>query len=444
MLKPPSVILALALVLGLCGCGGSNQCVPFTLQANTPAGMLLVGKPEELFVGPSLDYAGVCQSVEGAAIIASQIEVFDPDQQPVMLESTQNDKDKTGVTLRFTPTKVGRYHFFIGFDPIGGIQQFDLLAAQDRASEPPLHQLPQRCETLESTRSGAWICGTNVFRGTNSPQQLPFGRVEAVGDVVWVVTSAQVLRYVDTGEKLELTASIAHSSGMPESIRATENDVAVAHTSSIQLFTFDGSTLSHTEGTRWLFLESLGPVGSDGPRGLLFRTGDRLTAVQNLGAPEASFQACAFQLTAGRFVRTSAPCQSLEGFVVGFEPQSVWTTIRADPTGPPSMLRRLEWTGEEFVQTASLALPDTLNLAYPLRLLRSSVLPVLRPNFPFVTLQGRSAVPVYVPGDPLLRLMHMDAELSSVQASSSFFWGNVINDRMDVLGSRIRAITPSP
>ena len=108
--------------------------------------------------------------------------------------------------------------------------------------------------------------------------------MEVIGDVVWVVTSSEVLRYVDTGTKLELTASIAQPWGMPESLRATENDVAVANASTLKLYTFDGS--------------------------------------------QGSFPACTFQLGGGRFGRTAAPCQTLEGIVVGFEPQAVWAAIK--------------------------------------------------------------------------------------------------------------------
>jgi hypothetical protein len=443
MLKRSSIVLAVVLVLGVSGCGGSDSCTPFTLEANIPAGMLLVGKPEEVFIGPSLGYAGTCRSIEGARITAAQIEVLGPDQQPVVFESSLNDKDHDGVTLRFTPAKVGRYHFFVAFDPIGGIQQFDLLAAEERASEPPLQVLPQSCEVLERTRSGAWLCRTNVFRGSAFLQQLPFGRMEVIGDVVWVVTSSQVLRYVDTGTKLELTASIAQPWGMPESLRATENDVAVAHASSIQLFTFDGSALSRTEPAQWPF-PAQAVLGTEGPRGLLLRTGDRLAVVQAVPGAQGSFQACTFQLGGGRFGRTVEPCQTLEGFVVGFEPQAVWAASRLTPSSPARELRRLEWTGAELVEKASLALPETLEIHFPLGLFRSSLLPVLRPHFPFTTLQGRSAVPSYVPGEPLLRLMHMDAELSSAQATPSFFWGNVIDRNFNVLGTRIRALAPSP
>lgn len=443
MLKRSFFVLAVALVLGVSGCGGSDSCTPFELEQYIPAGMLLVDKPEEVFIGPSLGYAGTCRSLDGASITSAHIEAFDPDQQPLVFESSLNDKDHDGVTLRFTPAKLGRYHFSVAFEPIGGIQQFDLLAAQDRASEPPLQQLSQPCETLERTRSGAWICRMNVFRGSAFLQQLPFGRMEVIGDVVWVVTSSEVLRYVDTGAKLELTASIAQPWGMPESLRATEDDVAVANASTIKLYTFDGSALSSTEPAQWPF-PAQAVLGTEGPRGLLLRTGDRLAAIQAVPGTQGSFQACTFQLGGGRFGRTAAPCQTLEGFVVGFEPQAVWAAIRLTPTSPARELRRLEWTGAELVQQASLALPETLEIHFPLGLFRSSLLPVLRPHFPLTTLLGRSAVPVYVPGGPLLRLVHMDAELSSAQATPSFFWGNVLDRNFNVLGSRIRAIAPSP
>jgi hypothetical protein len=442
MLKRTSLVIALALLVSLPGCGGTTPCTPFPLQETTPAWLLLAGKPEELIVGPRLDYAGVCRGIEGTSITFAHIEIFDPDLQPVVFESSLLSTDKSGVSIRFTPTKLGSYHFFIGFEPIGGIQQFDLLAVSDRSSEAPLQSMPHRCNELERTRSGTWICSMNVFRGGTFQQQLPFGRTAVVGDVLWVVSASHVQRYVDTGTKLELTATLSQPWGLPEAISATENDVVMLHKSTLQLFTFDGRELSYTEPMRWLLSEAAGPLGHEGPLGVLFRAGERLAVVQNLF--QGRYQSCTFQLSGGHFTRTPEACQMLEGFVVGFESQALWSAERTSPTGTPRALHRLEWGGTEFVLRASLSVPETLTIDYPLRLFRSSALPVLRPNFPLERLLGRSAVPVYEPGQTLLRLEHMDAELSSTQASASFFWGNVLDRSFAVTSARIRAVAPAP
>ena len=44
----------------------------------------------------------------------------------------------------------------------------------------------------------------------------------------------------------------------------------------------------------------------------------------------------------------------------------------------------------------------------------------------------------------MLRLEHMDARLSSPQASAAFFWGNVLDERIDFRGLHIRAMAPAP
>jgi hypothetical protein len=444
MLKRSLLVFTLSFLLGLSGCGGTTPCTPFPVERNVPAWMLLVGQPEDMFVGPSLDYAGECRGIEGTTITGAHIEIFDPEQQPVVFESSLNSTDTLGVSLRFTPTKEGRYHFFISFEPIGGIQQFELLAVQDRSREPVLQQLPHHCNVLERTRSGAWICGTNVFRGASFLQALPTGRVAVVGDVVWVVSRAQIQRYVDTGTKLELTASLDQQWGVPESLSATESDVVMLYTYRMEISSFDGKALSSKAATQWLPPEGVSPLGEEGPRGVLFRTGDRLAVVQNVQGTPGAFQSCTFQLSGSGFVRTAAPCQLLQGFVVGFEPRALWVAQRDAPTGTLRTLQYLEWEGAEFLPRALLAVPETLALSTPLRLLRSSAVPVLRPNFPLDTLLGRSAVPVYVPGEPLLRLQHMEAELSSPLASPFFFWGNMIDSRFTILGARIRAVAPAP
>lgn len=445
MLKRSPLVLALALLLILPGCGGTDPCTPFPVQQNTPAWLLLVGQTEELLVGPSLDYAGVCRGIEGTSITSAHIEIFDPDLQPVAFESTLIPTDDSGVFLRFTPRKQGSYHFYIGFEPIGGIQQFDLLAIPDRSREPPIQVLSQRCNELERTRSGAWLCGSNVFRGATYVQTIPSGRVAVVGDVVWVASRSEVQRYVDTGTKLELTASLSQPWGLPESINATENDVVLVNSSNLQIFTFNGTALSYKEATQWPLRGAAGHLGDEGPLGVLFRAGDRMALVQNAPGAPGLYQSCPFQLThQGHILRMTEPCQTFEGFVVGFEPRALWAAERSTPTGPVRALHHLEWDGTAFVKRASLPIPETLTFDYPLRLFRSSARPVLRPNFPLNRLLDRSAVPVYVPGEPLLRLEHMDAGLSSPQASASFFWGSVLDERINFIELRIRALAPVP
>jgi hypothetical protein len=71
MLKRSPLVFALALLLGLSGCGGSPSCTPFPIQQNTPAGMLMMGQPEELIIGPHLDYAGVCRGIQGTSITSA-------------------------------------------------------------------------------------------------------------------------------------------------------------------------------------------------------------------------------------------------------------------------------------------------------------------------------------------------------------------------------------
>jgi len=435
---------ALALLLGLPGCDEPSPCVAFPSEMHSPAGMLLAGRPDEVTIFANVGFAGDCEGVANPVIDSVYAEIFDPDQQPVPNESSLVTPSTPAASIRFTPAKVGSYRFFVAFDPLSQIQQFDLLAVHDRSTEPPLQMLLSSCNALERTRSGTWICDANVFRGSVFVQSLPGARVAVAGDVVWVASGSQLLRYKDIGTELQLTATMVQQLGPAEHMLVSEDEAVLLLSNWIQRVTFDGTALSATSPTQWALLASGNRLGDEGPQGLLFRTGERLALLQNSSGLEGvRLQSCAYELLEGRYVRTTQPCESIEGFAVGFEPSVLWVADRTFPGPGLTTLQRMELTETGFVLTATLSVPPTLALAFPRQFNRSSALPVLAPNVrndPAL----RAAVPVYHSEQSLLRLEHLDGEVAHQKASTSFFWGAVFQRNGTFSGVRIRSIAPAP
>ncbi len=437
--------LAAALLLGLAGCDDSPKCESFPADLHQTAGMLLAGKPEELRIFADVGHAGDCAGVPDPTINSVYVEIYGPDQQPVAHESSYVTPSTPAALIRFTPAQEGRYHFFVAFDPLGQVQQFDLLAVRDRSTEPPLQTLQNRCNALERTRSGTWLCDTNVFRGPAFVETLLSGRIAVAGDVVWLATGSQLLRYKDIGTELQLTATMVQQLGQAQYVHASEDEAVLLLENWIQRVTFNGTELTATSPTRWERPGNAGPIGDEGPQGILFRTGERLFLVQSVFSVEGlRLQSCPYELIEGHYVRMAQPCQVMEGVAAGFEPSVLWVADK--PALGPNLgaLRRLELTQVGFIPTATLSVPPTLTLAFPQKFHRSSVLPVLTPNVRTFVPVLRAAVPVYVSGQSQLRLEHLDEGVSSPQASPSFFWGSMSQDSVTSSGTRIRTVTPPP
>jgi hypothetical protein len=440
------LVAALLLLFGLPGCEDSRTCEFFPADLHSPEGMLLVDRPEELTIFADVGRAGDCEGVADPTISSVFVEIFDPEQQPVAHESSLVTPGTPAASIRFTPAGLGRYHFFVAFDPLGQIQQFDLLSARDRSTEPPVQTLPSGCNSLERTRSGTWICDTRVFRGPALERNLPGVRVAVWGDVVWVASGSQLLRYKDSGTELQLTATMAQPLGLAEYILASEDEAVLLLNNWLQRVTFNGTALTATPVTRWERPTVGGGTLGDDALGIIVRAGEQLAIVQNASSPGGGvrIQSCAYELIEGYYVRTPQPCQLIDGLAMGFEPSVLWVADISVPDGILIALRRLELRGGGFVPTAELPLASTIAFTFPMGFRRSSALPVLRPRVQRGNPLLRAAVPVYVPEQSLIRLEHMDEELSGPQASASYFWGNTPQGNGTSTSVRIRAIAPPP
>ncbi|HEX8702879.1 MAG TPA: hypothetical protein VF815_28850 [Myxococcaceae bacterium] len=437
-MKRVLLAMALPLALGLSACE-PEPCTVFTEPPANRPGLFLLNEQVRIPLHPLVhDACGDQASVMPEGISA---EVYDPDQLPVEHQASMNHGEGT---LQFTPTKLGRYHIFAAFEPVGGIHQFGVYTAMDRSAESPVHTLNKECTSLQRTRSGAFVCDLELYRQGAPVLQLPSGRLAVSGDVVWQVDAAEVARYVDTGTRLERIATLAHTSGAAEAILATETELVVLHANRIQRFLFNGQTLTRTGESLWD--PPFENLRWDGPRGVMVRTGDRLAVISSVVSTEgARLQLCPFQLDQGRFLRTREACEQMPGVVLGFEPSVLWLGEEPPNSFSLQSVHRLEWTGTQWLKRGSLDLGTVLRLPILINpnLRRTEVVPVF--ESPQANSMGafRTAVPVYVPGQPQLRLDFLDGNVTRPQASPTLFWGiSLVSTAHTNSRVRLRPATP--
>ncbi|WP_224368967.1 hypothetical protein [Hyalangium versicolor] len=418
-------LLSLFVVLfGLSGCPDNNPDCFVDVGTSAPTGtqIILVGEEVRLSLFPQI--RPQCEPTEGIPIPASlSVEISDPDNQLVENQAALGKPATSSATLRFTPAKQGRYHVFAAFDPVGGIQQFDMYAARNRSSEAPVQMMPYRCEALERTRRGGWLCDSEFWRDDGLVQYFNSSRLAAAGDVVWVVSPTQIQRFVDTGTELQLTGTLDHTAGAALFLLPTADELVVLHSTTFQRIVFDGTALSRTGVSFWI--PGTGTLGPPLLRGLLLRTGDELATVAG-STQNGSFitlEVCPYLLKEGQFLRTTAACQYLGSEVVGFEPNALWTGSRFTFAQTFNDLRRLEWNGTQLVEQASLPLGNSLTMTTYAAESRNTLTPVIIPFPPFSLSTIRPTVPVYSAERHGILLEHLDAALTDPRASPTLLWG---------------------
>jgi hypothetical protein len=382
--------------------------------------VVIVGEQVNLFIAPQIP-GGCGTELEAPPVPTNlSVEVAGPDNLPVQHQARIGTPTTSSATLQFTPDKPGRYHVFAAFDPVGGIQQFDLYAARDRSAEAPLQTLSQNCGALERTRRGGWLCDGNFLRDGRVVRTFS-GRIAVAGDVVWTATETSIQRFVDTGGTTFESVGMPHSQGTVEFLLATPDELVVLHGTTLQRVVFNGTELSSTGISNWD--PGLSPLSPPGPRGLLLRAGDQLAVVSSAVTAAPTHAACSYRLDGGRFVRTTTTCQIFTGRVVGFEPAVLWTGTEAFSPSTFSDLRRLEWGANGLVEVASLPLGTKLELATHSISLRSSVVPVVNVPISATNPRPRGTVAVYSPERRTLLLELLDSEIPTPRASAQLLWG---------------------
>ncbi|WP_224246809.1 hypothetical protein [Hyalangium gracile] len=412
----------LGALLGLSGCPTSPCFNGSTSAPPQQTSVVLVGEEVRLRISP-LGQSSCDGDIEAPTPLSLSAEISGPDNLPVSSQATLGSPPSSSATVRFTPEKQGRHHVFAAFDPVGGIQQFDLYAARDRSAEAPVQLLSQPCQSLERTRRGGWACDSTFVRDGVLMESFPGFRLAVSGDVVWAISTTQILRFVDTGTALESTATLNYGPSAIRFVLASADEVVLMHDTTLQRFVFDGTQLTSTGLTNWV--PGTGSVGPSNLRGVLLRAGDRLATVAG-SVTNGSFitlEICAYQLQAGRFVRTTAACQKIGNEVVGFEPSVLWTASKFTFSDSVNDVRRMEWTGTSLVEQASL--PLGTNFRIPLRMpeSRNTIVPVILSSIPVVPGRNRPTVPVYSPDRRDLLLELLDTEIPEPNASSGLLWG---------------------
>jgi hypothetical protein len=429
------------LTLGLWGCSSSSDTPCNTAPDPTPAApmaLLVVDEPVRMSLSPF--ESGGCAPV-GVLPERLTAELTGPDGQVVPSEASMNLPDSLNGTLRFTPRKPGLHHFIAAFEPVGGLQQFDLHVARDGSAQAPLTKYPGSCQTLERTDHGSLVCGSQVIRADRFLlANLPAGRTAVAGNVVWLAGSTRIQRYVDTGTKLELSATLSHTEGAAAFIMATPDELLVLYPQALQRITFDGAVLVSTGRTAWAGADTLN-IYSERLHGLLLRSGARLALVSRAPASEGlGLLACSYQLEAAGPVRTGEPCQFLPDRLLGYERSVLWMGTQIPGRPGIDTLHRMEWTGSQLETRGSLFVGPSLSVGAS-GIQGPTSVPTLQaaPN----ELRGlpmRAGVPVYLPGEDQLSIESLDVELVGPQASSTLFWGTSRSES----GSRIRQRPSTP
>lgn len=424
MMMTRRFLFLLTALLGLSGCSSGPDC--FTsggVSAPTrQLGVLVVDEPAQLLLSPQ--FLRSCDTGIPPEPTSLSVELSDPDNEPVEHQARMGNPTTSSAFLHFTPDKPGRYHVFAAFEPVGGIQQFDLYAAKNRSAEAPLHRLSQACRAVERTQRGGWLCDTDFIRDGSVVTKFTGSRVAVAGDVVWVADSLRVQRFVDTGAALELSGTLQHVHGSAEFLLASTDELVILHGTTLQRITFNGTALASVGATLWQ--PGGEPVTPGGPKGLLLRKGDQLAVVAStLLSTGTANLACAYRLEAGRFVRAASDCQTFTGQIVGFEQHILWTASATFSSNTFSDLRRLEWEGGTLVSQASLPLSSDLELPSQDFARRNSVVPVII-TVPLAASNQRSrgAVVVYSPERRTLQLEFLDPDLAAPVASSTLLWGS--------------------
>ena len=421
-------------LLGLTGCSGETpgEPPPPFCEATPPSpfpgsvqhsGLMKVGQRFTLSVPPV--NPSVCRGPTNPTSVTAEIE--GPGGEPVEGQ-IQLGEPNAPATLQFTPVRPGPHHILVAFAQEGGLHQFDFHAVMDHSASTPSHTLNRVCTSLERTQQGSWVCDIEVLRGETVVTTFPYSRLAVAGDVLWVLSRTALRRYVDTGTDLVLTGSLSHSQGTATFLLASADELAAVHEGTLALYTFSGGTLASAGPTPWN--RPSAPVGpSDSPYGVLLREGSQFSLVTREVANSLSVvQTCPYQLDSGRLQRTADTCLQLRGDVVGFEPRVLWTRLPPALSGTrleQGLIHRWEWSGGRLAEAGSVSLGAHVRLVFP-PMASPSVVPVIVADQSGSFSGSLTAVAVWSPERRAILFEHLDAEVSELHASPTFYWGNTL------------------
>ena len=387
-----------------------------------PPGIILAGQQATLQVFPTPFSS--CEVPPPTSVVA---EVEGPSGELLPSQITLGPPDWPAI-LEFTPVQPGRHHILAAFSHSGGLHQFELQAALDRSAQSTIESLPTGCGSLERTLQGAWVCDSEVVRDGRSVGAFSGARLAVAGDVIWVVDGETVWRYLDNGSTLVLTGSFKHERGGPEFLLAAPSELTVLHPHELVPYTFQDGVVISGDAAPWA--RPNGPIGPEGPYGVLLREGDRLaTVTRSPNGSEFNVEVCPYQLLSGQLQSTAGGCPRLPGEIIGFEPGVLWTKTPPTVNGGrplPAFIYRWLWTDGQLVEQGVLPLAERIDfLAQPLR--HTAAVPLVQDVSPGGP-PPITAVVSWSPERKVLLLECLDAEIYHPWASPSFYWGPKLGD----------------
>jgi hypothetical protein len=413
-----------------------QRCAETVSQRLTqaPTALLVVGRPATVTVQADSIPECLAELEPGLAPELLTSDVYGPDNTRVPSDIQLNPGGPPwAATLRFTPRVPGAYHAIVSFSPVGGLQQFMMLAGTDRTEAPGTVELNQdRCSHLDRTTRGTWLCdGSALSPGARTWQNLgAYAKVAVAGDVVWLTDLGRVRRFVDTGTSLELTATLSPPEGLgnTRSRLATEDELVLLDSATITRITFapdQGLTawpaFRLPARPRWSF-------GTDVIDGLLLRSGERLLWVTLSSydrSGEAATSVCPLRRQAeGGILVEETPCQTVPGTPVGSEPDVLWLRTRGPAfigsNAPQYVVHRWVVRDGALVNEGMLAPHNLASFTGNQHLGFGPMVPVL-----FQNTGGTLAVPAWNEEPGVLGLELFNVSNSGlVFASPRFFWTN--------------------
>ncbi|WP_224245704.1 hypothetical protein [Hyalangium gracile] len=437
--------VAASTLLGLSACSDDAPPPPecFVIGSQPPPvtglGLFLSGQQVTVDVMPFSSSCGI-DDPQPTSVTA---EVEGPSGEPVAHQIELGERGLPSV-LTFTPERPGPHHILVAFSQVGGIHQFDFLVASDRTAETSSTPLPGTCGSLERTLQGAWVCDTRVLRDRTSARVFSSSsRLAVSGDVIWVVGSSTVERYVDTGTELLLTGSLSHLQSTPEFLVAVAEELVVLHQHSLVRYTFQDGDLEAGAAEPWT--RPIAQIQSHSPYAALVRNGDWLAvATRARLGNDSAVQVCRHQLLSGRFQRAPGECLLLPGEIYGFEPGILWT--KDPPVPAPSgltmgLIRRWVWAQGQLQEQGSLSIgANIVPLATPL--MRPSAVPIVARTDSALWKPYIAGVVTWVPRQKTLVLEALDTKLFSPYASHGFYWGTEVSSSTSSTWVRIRPPVP--
>ncbi|MDQ3264481.1 MAG: hypothetical protein M3Y59_12590 [Myxococcota bacterium] len=210
-MRPSCAVVALLVLTG-CPGGEEGPCPITSSFASTPssvamdpsgASFLSPGPVSLRLHSPGF---GLCPSGRQTFPEAVEVTVWAPDGSLLPSRSETNGFGLAVVEIQAdTP---GWYHLEANFLPSYGLAQQDFLVSRPLVATSTT-TLGARCQKVDRTTLGTWICDQRVFRGTELADSLtePFARWVS-GAQVWTVALGRVNRFTDTGSgPLVLNAS---------------------------------------------------------------------------------------------------------------------------------------------------------------------------------------------------------------------------------------------